>query len=520
MDNLSFYFSIFRRRFAYFLIVATVLSAISVTVAYTLPPSYVSKMVILVESPQIPEELAASTVRTPAFEQLQIVQQRLLTRANMLDIARRLDVLPDMQEMSPDDIIKAMRARTSINTSSRRLKEAPLMTVSFEAPRGRTAAEVLNEYLVLIQQQDNEFRKGRSGETLEFFTQEVERLNEELEGQSALILTFKQANVDALPEGLEFRISQKTTLQDRLAQTDRDISDMKRQREQLLQLYEVTGQVEAPQEENLSREEQQLQDLQSQLDDALVIYSPESPRVKLLKGRIEKVETVLLDRAGATSQEEEVPDSETVPDLPPILTIQLGEIDNRVALLDDQKISLEAQLDALNDSIARTPEVSIALEELNRKYDSIQKQYDQTEGRLSMAQTGDRIETRSRGQRLSVIEQPGIPTKPTKPNRVMIAGGGTAFGIFAGIGLILLIEMMNTTARRPDDIIKRLGVTPFTTIPYTRTRGQKFRQRSAKLLLALIILLGIPALIYAIHIYYLPLDLIADRVMNKMGVRW
>ena len=97
------------------------------------------------------------------------------------------------------------------------------------------------------------------------------------------------------------------------------------------------------------------------------IYSAESPRVKLLKGRIEKVETVLLDRAGATSQEEEVPDSETVPDLPPILTIQLGEIDNRVALLDDQKISLEAQLDALNDSIARTPEVSIALDELNRK---------------------------------------------------------------------------------------------------------------------------------------------------------
>ena len=51
-------------------------------------------MVILVETPQIPEELAASTVRTPAFEQLQIVQQRLLTRGHMLDIARRLDVLP------------------------------------------------------------------------------------------------------------------------------------------------------------------------------------------------------------------------------------------------------------------------------------------------------------------------------------------------------------------------------------------------------------------------------------------
>ena len=520
MDNLKFYLSIFRRRFIYFLIVTTILSAISVTVAYTLPPAYVSKMVILVESPQIPEELASSTVRTPAFEQLQIVQQRLLTRAHMLDIARRLDVLPDINEMNPDEIVEGMRGRTTIKTSNRRLKEAPLMTVSFEAPKARTAAEVLNEYLVLIQQQDSEYRKGRSGETLEFFSQEVERLSDELDVQSGQILEFKQANVDALPESLEFRLGQQSMLQDRLTQTSRDISDMKRQREQLLQLFEATGQVEDPQEDPLSREEQQLQDLQNQLDDALVIYSAENPRIKLLKTRIEKIEAILVERAGATPQEEGSPVSETAPERPALLTLQIGEIDNRIAALEKQETTLGAQIDTLNDNISRTPEVSIALEELERKYAGIQQQYDQTEDRLSRAQTGDRIETRSRGQRMSVIEQPGIPTEPTKPNRLMIAGGGTAFGIFAGIGLILLMELMNTTARRPEDIIKRFGVMPFTTIPYTRTRGQKLRQRSAKLLLSLVILVGIPALVYAVHIYYLPLDLIADKVMNKIGVRW
>ena len=524
MDNLRFYFSIFRRRFAYFLIVATILSAISVTVAYTLPPAYVSKMVILVETPQIPEELAASTVRTPAFEQLQIVQQRLLTRAHLLDIARRLDVLKDLHEMNPDEIVSAMRARTTIGTSNRRLKEAPLMTISFEASRARTAAGVLNEYLTLIQQQDGEYRRGRSGETLEFFTQEVARLGDELEQQSARILEFKQANVNALPESLEFRLSQQSVFQDRLIQADREISDMKGQRQRLMQLYEITGQVDTPQEATLSPEEQQLQDLQRQLDEALVIYSSENPRVKLLQARIEKVEARIVVLTGSTPEEDNTSDSETTElpakPLPAILTIQLSEIDSRVSALEELKIKLTAQLDAQNDSIAKTPEVSIALEELNRKYSSIQLQYNQTEQRLSQAQTGDRIETRSRGQRMSVIEQPGIPTEPTKPNRVLIAGGGVAFGIFAGIGLVLLMEMLNNTARRPEDIIKRLGVTPLTTIPYTRTRGQRFRQQSGKLLLSLVILVGIPGLVYAVHLYYLPLDLIADKVMNKMGVRW
>ena len=173
MDNARYYFSVFRRRLPWFLIVATIISAVSLTVAYTLPPAYESRMVLLVETPQIPEELASSTVRTPAFEQLQIVQQQLLIRSNMLDIARKLDVFPDVRSMSPDAIVEAMRARTTIRTTGRGAQEAPFMTVSFEAPKARTTAEVLNEYLVLIQRQDTEFRKGRSGETLDFFQQEV-----------------------------------------------------------------------------------------------------------------------------------------------------------------------------------------------------------------------------------------------------------------------------------------------------------------------------------------------------------
>ena len=92
------------------------------------------------------------------------------------------------------------------------------------------------------------------------------------------------------------------------------------------------------------------------------------------------------------------------------------------------------------------------------------------------------IETRSRGQRISVIEQPAVPSQPTKPNRMLIAGGGVAFGIFAGLGLVLLMELLNNTARRPEDIVARFDITPFTTIPYIRTRSQTFWQRSVKLL--------------------------------------
>jgi len=519
MDNLNYYFSIFRRRFPYFLIAVTVLSALAVTVAFTLPPAFESRMVLLVESPQIPEELASSTVQTPAFEQLQVIEQRLLTRTNLLKIAREFKVLPDLNDLNPDEIVSAMRARTTIRVSNAFRKEAPLMTITFEAPRARSAAEVLNQYLLLIQQQDTEFRKGRSGETLAFFTQEVERLGQDLNLQSARILELKQANSEALPESLEFRLDQLSTFQDRLIQAEREIADLRSQRTRLIQLYELTGNTAAAQEGPLSADERQLEILNNQLAETLAIYSPENPRVKILESRIEQLETKIQGALPDVPETENQP-PQTTPVFPPVMIIQLGEIDNRIASLEEQKSAVEARIQELDENIAKTPEVAIALEEMTRRYEAIENQYNVAEDRLSKAQVGDRIESRSRGQKLSVIEQPAVPSEPTKPNRLKIAGAGTAFGFLVGFGLIFLMEIVNTSARRPEDIINKLGVTPLTTIPYIETRRERFRRRARKLLVILAILVGIPAAIYAIHIYYMPLDLLADKVMNKVGVRW
>ncbi|WP_299356640.1 lipopolysaccharide biosynthesis protein [uncultured Shimia sp.] len=517
MSNVSYYFSIFRRRLPYFLLIATAISAISITVAYTLPPAYESRMILLVESPQIPTELAPTTVKTPAFEQLQVVQHRLLTRANMLEIARKHDVFPDLNKMGPDEIVNAMRARTSISTSNQRRKDAPVMTITFEAPQARTAARVLNEYLTLIQKQDTELRKGRAGETLAFFSQEVERLSNELDLQSVRILEFKQANTGALPDSLQHRLSQQANFQDRLIQTDRDIADLRNQRIRLLQLFELTGNINTPQDRPLSPNERQLASLNQQLEEALSVYSTENPRVKMLEARIEQLENKIAAASPAT-QAPQTPEGEK--ELPPMLVLQLGEIDSRVQTLQAQKIGIQAEIDKLKQSMSKTPAVSIKLEEMNRKYETLQNQYEMAEQRLSVAQTGDRIETRSRGQRIAVIEQPAIPSSPTKPNRTLIAGGGSAFAIIAGLVFIFILELLNTTARRPEDIINKLGVTPLTTIPYIQSRSQQFRRRGMKLLVILVILIGIPAVVFAIHTYYLPLDLLAERAMNKFGIRW
>lgn len=172
MGPVRFYTSIFLRRLPYFLIVATVISAVSIIISQTLPPTYVSQTRLIVESPRIPDNLASSTVTTPAQEQLQIVEQRLLTRPVLLNISRQYEILPNQSSASPDQIVDEMRAQTSIRITAGR-NMANLMTITFSARTGQIAAGVLNEYLTEIQKLDVNYRKERASGTHEFFEQEA-----------------------------------------------------------------------------------------------------------------------------------------------------------------------------------------------------------------------------------------------------------------------------------------------------------------------------------------------------------
>lgn len=518
MTEFKYYLTIFLRRLHYFLVVSVVVSAVAVIAAFTLPPAYESQTRLLLEGPQIPSDLASSTVMVGLAEQLEIIEQRLMTRANLLDVARSQAVFENIREMTADEIVGAMRARTVIQTAGGR-NPTPIMNISFEARSPQIAAGVLNEYLTLIERQNAEFRTTRAGNTLEFFQQEVARLGQDLDAQSARILAFKTENSGALPETLQYRLDQQATLQEQVRQIDRDITNLRNQRKRLIDIFEATGQVTQEQAApRLSPNEQRLQEMRAQLDEALSVYSEENPRVKMLQARIAQLEERL-----ANAPEETPTDEADGPETRPgavMLDLQLGEIDTRISVLQEQRLETEERLERLAETLAETPANSVTLDELQRSYANIEEQYNTAVDRLARASTGERIESLSRGQRITIIEPPAVPNRPTKPNRILIAGGGTAFGIMAGIALVLLIELLNRTARRPEDIVKRIGVRPLATIPYMRSRGEVVGKRLIKICVYLTILIGLPAAVYAVHLYYLPLDLLADRAMNKIGVRW
>jgi uncharacterized protein involved in exopolysaccharide biosynthesis len=451
--------------------------------------------------------LAPSTVQTDATEQLDVIEQRLMTRANLIDVANKYEVFPNIREMSPDAIVAQMRQKTTIRRTSGR-DRATLMTISFNASNPRTAANVVNEYVTLILNENVRYRTGRAEGTESFFRQEVDRLSGDLDIQKDRILRFKQSNADALPDDMEFRLSRQTLLQERVSEGQRRINELTEQKERLITIYQATGAVSAMNEDNMSPEQRQLVTLQQQLNEALLVYSEENPRVKILRTRVEQLEEVVKAQSGTSD-----------PTRPAsVLDVEVGQIEAQIDYIARQVADAETELEAVSDSIARTPANAIALEALERDYANIQAQYNAAVARLAQAQTGERIELLSKGERITVLEQATVPSDPTGPNRPRIAQASVLVGFALAGALFVLLEMLNSAIRRPQELTTALGITPFAVLSYIDTARERRRRRLLWAMLSAGVLLLIAGALWAVQAYYLPLDLLFSRVVERLGL--
>lgn len=515
--EIRYWLSVGLRRVPLFLLVALPMACLGLAAAVIMPTVYTASGKLLVEDPQIPARLAASTVQVNEREQLAIVRQQLLTRTTLLEIARDYDVYEGLDQMNADEIVRRMRADTEMRAGGRR-DTATVMDIAFEARSGAIAADVVNEYITRVLAVNATRRQTRASQTLEFFEQEVERLETELNLRNEDMLRFQNENRDALPSTLEYRMNRQRDLRDRLAQLESERAALEERRGRLFELQQA-GVTEMQRQEQASGEERRLASLREQLSSARAVYTEESPRVRMLKARIAALEEQVAAEPAVGRASGDAAGGGEAPaageTLDPV-TLQIRQLDAQIRRIGEQTVTLADELETLEATIERTPANAITLQALRRDYDHVLRQYNLAMNRLSEASTGERIETLSKGRRITVIEQAAAPTEPSAPNRPMIAGTGIAAGIGAGTVLVGLLEFLDRAIRRPVDLSGRLGITPIATVPYIATPGERIRRRLLGLLGIAAIVVLVPAGLWFVHYQVLPLDLIYDRLRTEL----
>lgn len=510
ISEARFYLTLFWRRLPLFLLIFVPIAVGAILLALSLPPVYRAQMRLVVESSQIPGNLAQSTVDTPVQEQLELFQTRLMTRDNLLSIADQVKPFRDQASMSPDQIVLAMRGATTIRSTTGR-GQALVMTVSFDSQFPAATVRVLDSYLTFILNEDAQYRSQRAGQTQEFFQQEVDRLGMAMSEQGAKIVAFKNQNADALPDGLEYRRNLLLSLQDRVTQNDRERAGLEEQKQRLMQAYELTGRVTGSGAQ-LSPQEQRIQQLRNELAELESVYASDSPRVVSLKRRIAQMEAAFAASSGSQTPGENADPAKA------LLDAQTADIDARLKQLQEDHNRLQAQLTSVQEQIDRTPGNAVTLESLQRDYDNIQSQYNRATDSLARASTGERIETLSRGQRMSVVERATQPSVPIKPNRKQLMALGVFAGILAATAVIVVLDLLSGKIRRSKDLVDGLGITPMVTIPMMRSEGEVQAIRMRRVGLSLLIGVVVPLLLWGVHQYVMPFDELARKVAGRIGI--
>jgi uncharacterized protein involved in exopolysaccharide biosynthesis len=245
----AFFLDILKRRWLFFLVPFALVAALGTVAVMLVPAIYQAEGKILIESQQIPTDLVRPTVSTLANERIQVIEQRIMTRDNLLAIANKFQLYSGRQQgFSASEMVDFIRDRTEIKPLPLKLPQRNgnvtiAFTVGFEHEQPATAMRVATEFVTMILAEDVRVRTNFAAETTRFLDREVRRLDGELN------------------------------------KVETKLAELKRK------------QAQAPQNPN----ELQVQALRAELLQKSATYSPSHPDMKIIKQKLEALEKTLAE---------------------------------------------------------------------------------------------------------------------------------------------------------------------------------------------------------------------------------
>ncbi len=507
-----------RRRTAMILGIVAVVSGAAVFLALFVPPTYVASAKILVESQQIPEQLAASTVTVSATERLELIKQRLMARANLLDLVNRLDLYAERTDLSTAQKVDLLRRSTEIerfNLQVGRGGDVSAFTIAYRDSQPKRTAQVANEFVTMVLEQNLKARSERAAKTHDFFKEEVTELDTELRALEAEMAEFRRKNEMALPESLGFRRQELARLREERFELRRRLIQLEDERSEIAEALD-TGRYAEALGTQLTPEERDLENLRTELSRARSLYAESHPTIRTLETRIAAMEQNIAASDPGALPETSVQRRERLRER---LERQLRNLDTEIEFLVKRRERSDERERLLEASIEATPQVDMALNVLERRHGDLKIRFEEAVRKQAFAATGEKLEVNRQAERFEVIEQAQVPDRPTSPNRPAIALGGFAGSIGLGISLAVFLGLINPSIRTVGDMERKLEMRPVLTVPYIRTQAERRRFRRTLWASGLAIFVVLPLTLFLIHRYYLPLDLIVEEVVQRSNLR-
>jgi len=167
-----------------------------------------------------------------------------------------------------------------------------------------------------------------------------------------------------------------------------------------------------------------------------------------------------------------------------------SEIKREIRNLEAEISELTQQITYYKKRVENTPKREQELASLRRDYENINATYNSLLGRKLEAEIAVNMERKQKGERFRVIDIARLPVNPVEPNMKRLFMMVVAAGFGIGGGLIFLLEFLDTSFRKPEDIESFLGLPILAAVPELYNRKKEVRQRLDRILSLVAIMVG------------------------------
>ncbi|HAP40609.1 MAG TPA: lipopolysaccharide biosynthesis protein [Nitrospira sp.] len=574
--SLEGYLGILRRRRVVVLLVAGLLLALSSTAAILWPPTFKSTATILIEEQEVPAELVHSTITTYADQRIEMIKQQVMSRSGLWKVVEQYGLYPDMRQENPTEAVikrfikdievEVISADVIDKRTQHATKATIAFTVSYNSGTPEIAQRVANELTSLFLGENLKSRERQAQETTTFLKQEAESLAAHIEEVEAKLSKFKQRAAGALPELMPLNLQMMNQADRELVDLDQQIRSLQERKNYLegelatikpnTPILSVTG-------ERILDSVERLRSLRAQYAGASASFAPDHPDVIKMKQEIAALEretgarpegeeiakqlidakarlATLTDRLGAEHPDVlqtkrtiaalqqdlarvgagSVNRNQPRPENPAYINIQ-AQLNSVVSSLDGLKNSrtlVKRRLQDYATRVERTPELEPDYLVLIRDRDTSAQKYQDIRSRLLEAKVSEGLEVQRKGERFSLIDPPGLPESPEKPNRKAIVLLGVILAMAGGAGVAALAEHLDHSIRTPEQLLRVTQAFPLAVIPYMPNRadvGRALRRRGR------IRMAGVGALALLLllcHLFWTPLDVVWFATLRKFGI--
>lgn len=579
-SDIAYYLDVLRRRKYQFILPAGAIFLMVVILAFVLAPVYKSTATILIEDQDIPQDLVQTTVTGFVEERLQSISQIVLSHGNLLNIIKEFELYPDLiGKYTTEEIITKMRddiqlepitAEVTNQYSGRPASATVAFTLSYEGRRPQKVAQVANVLTSLYLKENLKEREEKAKSTFEFLELQLAELRSEILELESQIAGFKESHVNELPELLIHNMNSMEKLQREVDKVQEQIASLKNRKVYLegqrasidphLKIVSNDGTRFSTAKEDLEKLRREyialtskysarhpaVQGMKRQVD-ALELEVDAAQSFELVQRELKKKEqeqAVLLkkysskhpdamklsreidtlnERLGEVALEDGMFESSMeLPDNPGYIQIETQIASTELEVAEAERVyeGLKGQYSKFQNRVVNTPQVEQEYKILLRDYENAQIKYQDVNNRLLSAREAKGLEQSQLAERFTLIDPPIVPEKPIRPNRLALIFVGFVLSMGVGIGVGVFLEFMDRSIRRAEELSEIVKYPILAIVPYWETEVEARSMARKKWTRTLTVVAIVVFSVAGVHFFYMPLDIIAVKVIRKLTLNF